>query len=195
MSISCAETAGIFVANTWLAKHLIFYPVSICQQWKQPWAQPCGISTENKCIISSVFGKDYLPLSSCSQVQPNSQPFHSSGWEKHIPVQNLAAGITRLLLPKVLQRHPVFYPQAMLVNCSLYPWNLFIPLFLPNKITFENNNRRLKYKTSLSFCTPLLFSREMENSPLCLDMCECQSGDETLVTSWWQWLWLSISLG
>lgn len=113
MSISCAETAGIFVANIWLAKHLIFCPASICQQWKQPWAQPCGISTENKCIIPSAFGKDYLSLPSCSQVRPNCQPFHSSGWEKHIPVQNLAARITRLLLPKMLRRHAVFYSQAM----------------------------------------------------------------------------------
>lgn len=190
MSISCAETAGMFVANTWLAKHLIFSSVSICQQWKQPWAQPCGISTENKRIIPSAFGRDCLPLSSCSQVQPSCQSFHSSGWQKHIPVQNLAARITRLLLPKMLQRHSVFYPQGMLANCPLYPRNLCLPLFLPTKITFEDNNRRLKYKNSLSFCT-LPFSREIENPLLCLDMCECQSGDETLVTSWW---WVTVTV-
>lgn len=84
----------------WLAKHLIFYPVSICQQWKQPWAQPCGIGTENKCITPSAFGKDYLPLSSCNKVHPNSPPFHSSGWEKHIPVEKLSARTTVLLLFK-----------------------------------------------------------------------------------------------
>lgn len=133
MSISCAETAGIFVANTWLAKHLIFYAVSICQQWKQPWAQPCGISTGNECIIPSAFGKGCLPLSSCIQVQPNCQCFHGSGWEKHIPVQNLAARITRLLLPKMLQRHSVFYPQAMdnlltaLCTHETCPYHCFLP--------------------------------------------------------------------
>jgi len=68
MSINCARTAGILVANTWLAKHFILYSVSICQQWKQPWALPCAISTENKHIISSAFGKDYLSLSSYSKV-------------------------------------------------------------------------------------------------------------------------------
>lgn len=38
---------------------------------------------------------------------------HFIGWKKHIPLQNLAARITRLLLPKMLQRPSAFYPQAM----------------------------------------------------------------------------------
>lgn len=111
MSIHRAETVGIFVANTWLAKHFIFSPVSICQQWKQPWAQPCGISTENKSIIPSAFGKGYLPLSSCSQVQPNCQTFHRM--EETHPFTEPGSKNHQLLLPKMLQRPSAFYPQAM----------------------------------------------------------------------------------
>lgn len=73
MSISCAGAAGVFVANTWLTKHFIFHPVSICQQWKQPWTQPCGISTENKRFISSAFGKDFAILQQ-SPVQLSTFP-------------------------------------------------------------------------------------------------------------------------
>lgn len=80
---------------------------------------------------------------------------------------------------------------GQLANCSLYPWKLSTLLFLPINITFEDNNSRLKHKNSLSFCTPLPFSREMENSLLCLDMCECQSGEETLFTSWW---WVTVAV-
>lgn len=191
MSISCV---GIFVANTWLAKHLIFYPVSICQQWKQPWAQPCGISTENRCIISSVFGKDYFPLSPCSQVQPNSQHFHSSGWEKHIPVENLQESPDCCFL-RCFKGTQSSTPRPCLLTAlcthgiSSY-YCFFLPRLLLTIITGGSN-----IKPVCPFSLLSLLAGKWKSIPF-VWICVSASQEMKL----WslpdgEWLWLFISLG